>query len=162
MVLVNIPEQRKAVLIGKEGGTKRKIESLSGTKIFVGDEIQIEGDAENLIKTSEIIKAIGRGFPPETALKLGDERFCLDVINIKGSPNTIKRLLSRVIGTDGKAKQNIQNLTGASIAVYGKTVSIIGDYKQMENARVAVEMLLAGRKHTTVWRYLENINKQEV
>jgi len=162
MVLVNIPEQRKAVLIGKEGKTKKKIEHLTGARIFVGAEIQIDGDPENQLKTSEIIKAIGRGFSPEIALKLMDEDFQLDVINIKGSPNTIKRLLSRVIGTNGKAKKNIENLTGASIAVYGKTVSIIGDYKHMENARVAIEMLLAGRKHTTVWRYMENITKQEV
>lgn len=159
MVLLNIPEERKAILIGKEGKVKEKIESLTSTKISIGEEVGIEGDAENLLKTSEMVKAIGRGFSPDIALRLADEDFRLDVMNIKGSPNTIKRLLSRVIGTKGKAKQNIENFTGASIAVYGKTVSIIGRYKEAEDARTAIEMLLAGRKHTTVWRYLENIKR---
>ncbi len=160
-MLVSIPEERKAVLIGRDGEIKKRLEKLTETSIRIGNEIEIEGNPETLIKTTEIIKAIGRGFSPEIAFRLMDDDSCFDVITIKGSSNTIKRLLSRVIGTDGKAKKNIQKLTSASLVIYGKAISIIGSYTEVENARAAVEMLLAGRKHTTVWRYLENIKTEK-
>lgn len=160
-MLVKIPEERKAILIGKDGSTKSKIERLTQTKLVIAKEIVIEGNPEAILKAEEIVKAVGRGFAPNTALKLIRDGMQLDVINIKGSPNTIKRLLARVIGTQGKARRNMENLTGASIAVLGKTISIIGNNKQAQEARLAVEMLLAGRKHATVWRCLEDIKRED-
>ena len=155
MLSVKIPEERLAVLIGKNGATKAAIEKKTGTKITAGVEIEIEGDWETESKAADVVKAIGRGFQPATAFRLFKPNYVLDVIAIKGSPNTIKRLLARIIGSQGKARKNIELLTGAAMAVYGKTVSIIGDEKQTQLARDAVEMLLSGRTHSHVWRQLE-------
>ncbi len=157
MFTVNIPEERKPILIGKAGATKKFIEKKTNTRIKVGAEVEIEGENEFL--TGEIVKAIGRGFSPNRALKLLDSNYLLDVIQIKGSPDKIKRLLSRVIGTHGKTRKNIEDSTHAFISVYGRTISIIGSYKEVENAREAVEMLLEGSKHTTVYKYLSNLKE---
>ncbi|MBI4163931.1 MAG: RNA-processing protein [Candidatus Aenigmarchaeota archaeon] len=156
MFNVNIPEERRPILIGKDGETKKLIEKKTKTKIAIADdEISVEG--ENQLVTGEIIRAIGRGFSPQRALRLLDSDCILDVIQIKGTQNKIKRLMSRVIGSDGRARRNIENMTGALISVYGKTVSIIGNYKEVEHARKGVEMLLKGHKHPYVYRHLETI-----
>ncbi len=155
MIFVSIPNERKAILIGKDGTTKIKLEKKTGTKITVADEVAIEGDWETEVRAAEVVKAIGRGFSPSKALSLTRKDIFLDVISLKGSPNTIKRLMARVIGTSGKAKANIERFCGVSISVYGKTVSIIGTESRTRTARTAVEMILAGRMHNYVWRYLE-------
>lgn len=155
MLSLKIPEERVAVLIGESGATKALIEKKTKTKIHAGEEIVIDGDWETETKAGDIVKAIGRGFSPGKALRLVSPEVQFDVISLKGSPNTIKRLLARVIGTQGKSRKNIERLTGAYIAVYGKTISIIGNQKQAMNARSAVEMLLSGRTHSHVWKQLE-------
>ncbi|HLD41840.1 MAG TPA: KH domain-containing protein [archaeon] len=155
MILVSIPQERKAVLIGKDGQAKVQIEKKTGTRIRISEEVEIKGDWETETKAAEVIKAIGRGFAPTKALRLLQGENILDVISLKGSPNTIKRLMSRVIGTGGKAKKNIEKLCQVSISIYGKTVSIIGNQKQVQLARTAIEMLISGRMHSYVWRHLE-------
>ncbi len=155
MFNLNIPEDRRPILIGKNGETKKLIEKKTKTKISIDDEITIEGD--NQLVAGEIIKAIGRGFSPQRALRLLDSDSIFDVIQIKGTPKKIKRFMSRVIGSQGRARRNIENMTGAFISVYGKTISIIGNYKEVEHARKGVEMLLKGHKHPYVYRHLETI-----
>ncbi len=152
--LTNIPEERKAVLIGREGRAKREIENKTGTKITVRDDIEIRGEPLNIMKAREIIRAIGRGFSPGHALRLLDEDFRLSVIPVKGSPKRMKRLLSRVIGRRGLARERIEELTGCCISVYGKTISIIGTWEETEKARKAVEEILEGKQHPHVYRNL--------
>ncbi|MEM4835079.1 MAG: RNA-processing protein, partial [Ferroplasma sp.] len=49
----------------------------------------------------------------------------------------------------------IEELTGTYISISGNTVSIIGDFISIQYAREAVNMILQGRKHKTVYSYLE-------
>lgn len=152
---LRIPDNRKPVLIGKNGETKKHVEKKTRTEIAVGDEISISGELPDVLKSVDIVKAIGRGFSPRIALGMLSEDCTLDIISIKGTENTIKRLMARVIGKSGKARKNIENLTGAHISVYGKTISIIGKSDEVGPARRLIEMLLSGRMHSYVYRRLE-------
>ncbi len=60
-----------------------------------------------------------------------------------------------MIGTRGKTRRIIEDLTGADMSVYGHTVSLIADDVQLPIAQEAVEMLLKGSEHATVYRFLE-------
>lgn len=154
--ILSIPEERKAVLIGRDGKIKREIEEKTSTKIRVRGAIEIRGEPLNVINAKEIIRAIGRGFSPNHALKLLSEDFHLSVISLKGdSPKKMKRLLSRVIGKGGFAKKKIEELTGCSISVYGKTVSIIGTWEETEKAKNAIEGILGGAPHSHVYSNLQ-------
>jgi ribosomal RNA assembly protein len=42
------------------------------------------------------------------------------------------------------------------IAIYGKTVSLIGELENVMVAREAVEMILKGSRHKSVYSFLEN------
>ena len=71
------------------------------------------------------------------------------------SKSNLLRLKARCIGTKGKAKNTIENLTNTSISVYGKTISIIGLAEQVFLAKKAIEALLRGSKHGNVYKQLE-------
>lgn len=153
---IKIPEQRKAVLIGKDGSVKKELEKLTKTKIYVNENIGIEGESLNVIKTKEIIKAIGRGFSPENAFKLLNDEYQLVVMSLRNETRkTKRRLLSRIIGRKGSCKRRIEMRTKTYISVYGKTISIIGNWKDVEKAEKAIEMVLEGRPHSYVYRFLE-------
>jgi len=67
----------------------------------------------------------------------------------------MKIIKSRLIGTEGKTRKMIENCSGCSVSVYGKTVSIIGRYNQISMAREAINMILRGSKHSNVYRFLQ-------
>ena len=153
---ISIPEERKPVLIGKNGSTKNKIEKITKTRIMVREDIEIEGEALDVLKSKEIIQAIGRGFSPEISLGLVKEDVILLVTKITGTEKTIKRKLARVIGSQGKARKNIEFLTSTHISIYGKTVSVIGKYEDAVNAKDAIDSILSGSRHGYVYKNLES------
>ncbi|HIH21368.1 MAG: RNA-processing protein [Candidatus Diapherotrites archaeon] len=162
--LVRIPKDRVAVLIGKNGETKAVIEKATKTKLNIDSksgEVEIEGKSEKALEyyiATQVVKAIARGFSPEHALKLLDENYYLDIIDIEDFVGKReKELLSkkgRLIGKQGKVREKIEEETGCLVSVYGKTVSIIGTPESMEIARKAVEMILKGSSIEYVFRGL--------
>lgn len=160
---VKIPKERIAVLIGEKGATKRKLQNKTKTKIKVSSkegDVTIEGeDSLKVIKTKDIVKAVGRGFNPEIALELTKEEMILDLINIQDfsgkSKKAEERLKSRVIGTDGKARKMLEKMTNTNICVYGKTVAIIGKQEDVYLARRGVEIILNGAPHNNAYHWIQ-------
>ena len=76
------------------------------------------------------------------------------------SKNTLLRLKGRVIGKDGKSRQLIEELSEAYVSVYGKTVCIIGTAESASMAKRAVEYLLQGSTHASVYKWLENRRRE--
>lgn len=154
--VIKIPEQRKGVLIGKKGSVKGKLEGKTRTKITIDDAVEIEGEPLEVLKAKEIIKAIGRGFSPETAFRLLDDEFRLVIINLgQESEKKIRRVFSRIIGKEGKCKKRIQMQTKTNICIYGKTISIIGSWEDVEKASDVICLLMEGKPHSYVYRRLE-------
>jgi len=161
------------VLIGPEGRTKESIEE----KLSV--ELQIDGEAGDvtltlaknvedptlLFKAKDVVTAIGRGFSPEHAFRLiRDEESALDIIDLRTifgkSESDIRRIKGRIIGMDGKTRRIIEELTDTNICVYGHTVGIIGNIEQAQAAREAVQMLISGSLHSTVYRFLHRKRRE--
>lgn len=154
--IIKIPKSRIAVLIGEKGFTKRKIQDCTKTKIIVSDEeISIDGEGINIMDAENIVKAIGRGFSPENAFELLEENKTMLQIPLPEDRKILKRIKSRLIGTGGKARRNIERLTNTHVSIFGKTVSIIGDYENAECAFQAIEKLIKGYSHKSVYSFLE-------
>ncbi|RMD58473.1 RNA-processing protein [Candidatus Woesearchaeota archaeon] len=165
---LRIPRERIAVLIGKKGKIKSDIERATKTKIEIDSkegEVRIRGkDALLLYVAREIIRAIGRGFNPEAAQQLLKQDYGFELISITDyarNQGDVERLRGRVIGEGGKSRRTIEELTGASLCVYGKTVGIIAPIETIHLARKAVEMLLSGSMHSTVYRWLERKRREQ-
>ena len=164
---LKIPRERIAVLIGSEGENKRKIEDTLKVSLHINSEegdVFIKGDdALKLFNAQEIVRAIGRGFNPDIAFKLMKSDFVLDLINLKDffkNKNHMARIKGRIIGTDGKTRQIIEEHTGCNISIYGKTIGIIGRSETATIARKAIDMIIDGSQHSTVYRFLETKRKE--
>lgn len=163
---LKIPKERIPILIGKKGSIKKEIESKTKTKLKIskeGDVIISGEDTLDVYITKSIIKAIGRGFNPELALKLLNEDYCFEMIEIKDfagkSKNKVLRLKGRAIGQKGKCRKTVEDLTDTNVSVYGKTVSILGKTDNVGLARKALESLLRGARHGNIYKWLEKQRK---
>lgn len=121
---------------------------------------------DSMIKARQIILAISLGFDANTALELLNDDKYLDLIDLsdyigdKDRVNRLSRLKALIIGEGGKAKRNIEELTGTRIIIGEKVVSIIGDYEGVRAARDAIIMLINGKQHSTVYRWLQNWRRE--
>ena len=152
--IVRIPADRKAAFIGKGGRVKARIEKATQTDIEVSEDVRIMGDDPILfLKAKDIVIAIGRGFSPKQAERLLDEDCYLHVISLDGKcPKKRERLLGRVIGREGRSKETIEEETGASICIRGKTLALIGTPEELEPAEEAIDKLLAGKTHAYAYQ----------
>ena len=166
-LFTKIPGDRVGALIGPNGSVKDMIEKKlaveliidsvnGGVKIVLGSD---DADPASLFKAKEVATAIGRGFSSERAFYLfEDEELTLQVIDLREiigrSRSDLKRLKGRIIGKNGKTREIIEELTKALISVYGDTISIIGYIDQISVAREAIVMLLQGKQHRSVYRFL--------
>ena len=164
---VKIPNDRVGTLIGKNGETKRMLEKMSGIKLDIDAEGEVvfneeakDVDPLKVLMVMDVLKAIGRGFNPDRAVRLfeDDEYYeSFDIKEVAGDrPNQLARVRGRLIGKDGKTRRIIEELTGCYMSVYGNTVSLIGNSVSLPVAKHAVELILNGSEHATVYHYLES------
>jgi ribosomal RNA assembly protein len=165
---VRIPKERVGVLVGADGKVKRHIEEKLGVKLEVESESggvtatlnENATDPSLLFRAKDVVTAIGRGFAPEHALRLiRDEDAIFDLIDLRDtfgrSPSDIQRVKGRIIGMNGKTRRLIEELSNADMVVFGHTVGIIGTFEQVNIARSAVQMLIDGSQHHTVYKFLQ-------
>ncbi|MCE4617454.1 MAG: KH domain-containing protein [Desulfurococcales archaeon] len=165
---VKVPLNRIGVVIGKGGENIKRLQEKFHVRISVDTENGLviiepgEGvSAADMLKAADIVRAMALGFTPEQAFELVDEDMILVVIDLKtvvgDNQSAIRRLKGRVIGEKGRAKRTIEEVTGTKIVVGDYHIGIIGEYERAMAAKTAVEMLLEGRQHSTVYRHLEDI-----
>ncbi len=165
---VRIPKERVGVLVGLDGKVKQKIEEQLMVELQIESESggvtivlsERTNDPSLLFRAKDLVTAIGRGFSPEHAFRLlRNEDDIFDFIDFRvifgRSESDIKRVKGRIIGANGKTRKLIEELTDASVVVYGHTVGFIGTFEQVDVARNAVQMLIDGSQHHTVYKYLQ-------
>ncbi|MCR5026199.1 MAG: KH domain-containing protein [Methanobrevibacter sp.] len=165
---LKIPQNRVGALIGANGEVKKSIEKLTGTILDIDSEdgtvyISPREDMEDPLgvwNANHIVKAIARGFNPEVAMKLVHDDIYLEIMKlplyIGKSKKALARHKGRIIGKNGKTRELITELAEVDMAVYGKTVSLIGEMENVLVAKEAIEMILNGSRHKSVYAFLEN------
>jgi len=172
-ILVKIPKDRVGVLIGPEGKTKKTIEEKLSVELQIDSEtgdvtIMLADNAKDpsvLFKAKDVVTAVGRGFSPEHAFRLiYNEDMVLDIIDLRlifgRSESDMRRIKGRIIGMNGKTRRIIEELTETNVAIYGHTVGIIGGFEQAQIAREAIQMLIDGSLHSTVYRFLHRKRRE--
>jgi ribosomal RNA assembly protein len=170
---VRIPKERVGVVIGPDGRTKKKIEEKLSVELEIDSDAgdvhisvtENATDPSTLFRAKDVVTALGRGFSPEHAFRLvRDEDVLMELIDLRGvfgkSEADLKRVKGRIIGMNGKTRRIIEELTDANVAVYGHTVGVIGTLEQVQVARVAIEMLVKGSMHSTVYRFLHRKRRE--
>jgi ribosomal RNA assembly protein len=161
---VKIPQDRIGVLIGDGGETMREIEERAEVRLDIDSEtgsVRVEsvGDPITGLKGPDVVKAIGRGFAPEDALALLEgDMMMFDIVDVKAASRNksdLRRHKGRLIGEDGRTRELMEQLTGASVVIYGSTLAIIGGPEQVDAVREAAEMIIDGAPHGSVYSFLE-------
>jgi ribosomal RNA assembly protein len=167
-----IPKDRIGVLVGPKGVVKTRIQEKLFVELTIDSEsgnvdIALRPDApdpSNALRAKDIVQAIGRGFSPDRAFNLLIEDFTLGIIDLHEffgkNEAEIRRVDGRIIGREGKTRRIIEQLTGAQLSVSGHTVSIIGTYDAVSTAKDALEKLISGRQHGTVYKFLRKKRSQ--
>jgi len=161
-----IPRERVGVLIGPKGSVKSTIEQ----KLFVDLEIDSDTgsvyigvkpdspDPSSALRAKDLVLAIGRGFSPSRAFSLFNDDYSFDIVDLHDyfgkNEAEIRRVDGRIIGREGRARRNLEELTGTLISVSGHTVSVIGTFESVSMAKDALEKLIEGRQHGTVYKFL--------
>ena len=162
MRFVKIPMDRIAVLVGKDGEVKKDmgrrgvvldVNSKTGDVKISSQHPLLELNAEN------VVRMIGRGFSPDYAFLLFNEDYYFELFDIRDwvgkKPIQVKRVAGRIIGKNGKSRRVIEELSDTHVCVHGHTIGIIGRVEELHSARQAIEMLLDGSSHPSVYRFLE-------
>ncbi|WP_336024121.1 KH domain-containing protein [Halobellus salinisoli] len=161
---VTIPQDRIGVLIGEGGETMREIESRAEVRLDIDSEsgsvaIDDVGDPVSGMVAPDIVRAIGRGFTPESALSLLDgELRTFELVDLEShtrNKNDLKRQKGRLIGENGRTRELMEELTGAEVVIKGTTLGVIGQPEEVEAVRRAVGMILDGAPHGAVYSFLE-------
>mgnify|MGYP003689250639 FL=1 len=172
--LPRIPKDRIAVLIGSKGTTAKSLRNASGAKEFhidseTGDVEVVWGepgsyDPIKALKFPDVIKAVGRGMAPKAAIRLLEDENFFEMVDLKDfvgkRSHQQRRIRARIIGSQGKVRRLIENLTDVEVTIYKSTVVLVGDAEGIGLARQAVEMLAGGSEHGTVLSFLERRRKR--
>jgi len=167
---IKIPQDRVAVLIGTDGGTLSKLKQMAGCELEVeseSGEVTIHDEASTdtyrSFRMRDVIKAIGRGFTPEKSLSLLEDEMYYEELDIRDfagkSARRVQDVRARVIGSQGKTRRLVEELTDCHLSIKGNTVGMIGDLEGLKIAHKAVTMLLQGSEHSTVYSFLERKQK---
>ena len=144
---------------------KRKLQKELEVKITIeGNEVSIDGDADDEFFAEKIIVALNFGFPMDVALLIKREEFLFEILNIKDytTKKDLKTIRARIIGSGGKTLRTLATLTECFFEIKENTVGIIGSPENIENAQNSIISIIRGSKQANVYNYLEKHRTQPV
>ena len=110
-----------------------------------------------IYRFDKVISAIRVGFKFEDAIKIITEDWEYLMIDVKRAAekkaNHLLRMLSRVIGEKGKAKNKLGELTKAKIIIDDRFVHILGDKISSQAAYESIRKLIRGSPHSSVFNF---------
>lgn len=160
MKYLQVPDDRLDLL---DDSVLDRLEKTTGASVSIDAQsksvsVQHE-DSVAEMDTSEVIRAISRGFEPHTAMRLAQEQLVrFEEINVREKTRNAKefrRQKGRIIGENGRTRELLEELSGADVRVYDNYVSIIGTVMEVKTVRMAVNRLTNGEPHAGVYAFLE-------
>ena len=139
----------------------RDLSTKTGAKISRNSEgdLQLEGEGGSEWFAEQVLTALVLGFEYKRALKMLNDEFFLEVIDLNaamwGKKNRIEQMKGRIIGTEGKAKATLEYLSDCWMSISDDKVALLGRYEDLKTAKAGVLKLLEGKSHGTVYSFLE-------
>ena len=143
---------------------KEKLEKELDVKIFnKGKNVFVDGDGDKEFIALKVLEALGLGFSVDVALLLKDEEMIFQVLNIKDltKRKNLHEIRARIIGSERKTLDNIENLSDCAICLHDSQVGVIGSVNCMDDAIIAFKSLIQWSKQGNVYARLEREKKKK-
>ena len=129
-----------------------------------GKEVKIEGTPEDEYIAEKVIDALNFGFEYSAAVQIKEEDFTFEILNIKEytKRQNLKMVRARIIGTQRKALNTIEQLTECKLELKDNQVGIIGPVESIENAQTAIISIIHGAKQSNAYKFLEKNKPQPI
>lgn len=164
MTLIPLPANRVAMFEKNDRKLLKEIEKRGSVTLKIKEEqMEIEGEGGTEFFAEQVVKAICMGFEPQKAFKLFNDEFFLEIIDLEQVVSRNEKRLAlykaRIIGTEGKARTTIEELSDAFVSVYENKIALIGRFEELKAAKEGIKMLLEGKTHNSVYAFLEKQRK---
>jgi len=140
------------------------LERMLKVKISVrGRLVTLEGEPLDEYAALQVFEAINTGFSARTSTLILDENFVFEKLQIKDytKRKDLEIVRGRIIGTHGRTKHTIQQISGCEIKIQENTIGIIGPADRIQYAITAITNIIRGSKQGNAYKYLERINAQK-
>jgi len=140
---------------------KKFLERIFKVKIEIkGRQIFVEGESLNEFEMEAVIDAMNLGFSARTAALIKEEDIVFEKLNIKDHTRrkNLEIVRGRLIGTHGKTKNTLEQISGCEIKIKDNIVGVIGEAESVADALVGIGNIIKGSKQTNVYKFLERIN----
>ena len=157
-MLVFEHEKLKKILANKrilEKKLKVKIEESNGEVFLSGDEL-------DRFVAERVLEALANNFSFQIALLLAEPDYVFEKIPVKEftKKKNLKLVKARIIGTNGRTLELMQELSDCHMVLKENIVYIIGRVDKIKDAENALKSLIAGSKQASVYKYLEHARKR--
>ena len=165
MPTIPIPDKRLKAVSDKDFAVLKEIEKELGVSAkLVDGNVELEGDGGKCWIAEQVLNAISLGFDANKAYKLFNDEYFLETIDLDvlfgKNEKLIERYKARVIGSEGRAKRVLEDLSEAHLSIWENKIAILGTFDKLSEAKEAITQLLKGSTHAGVYAYLEK-NKRE-
>lgn len=143
---------------------KNELEKALNIEISIeGKKVIIEGSSIEEYEATKVLDAINFGFSAKKAIVLKEDTMDFKIINIKNfsKKKDLKTVRGRIIGSKGRTKKTIENITGCNLVIKENEMGIICSVDSIDEVMTAIENLIRGTKQSNTYRYLEKMNKKE-
>lgn len=142
---------------------KAELERSLNIKLTLeGNMITFEGAAVDEYVARQVLEAMAFGFSASKALLLKDEEMAFRIVHIKDhTKRNLEAIRSRVIGTRGKTRRTISDITGCDVLITDTDIGIIGHVEDAEDTERAFIQIIRGMKQSNAYQYLEKRNKEK-
>jgi ribosomal RNA assembly protein len=154
----------ETIYLQKTNELKREKEFLEyALKVAIkirGKKISVEGDALDEYEAIKVLEAMNYGFSARTAALIIGGEFVFREIPIKEHTRrkNLELVRGRLIGTHGKTKNTLEQISGSVIRIKDNTVAVIAPAEEISYITTAITNILKGTKQQNSYKFLERIN----
>ena len=144
---------------------RKKLEKVLKVKITnTGNEVAINGNAEDEYEALKVLDALDMGFSFSDAIAIKTSELEFDKLNIKDfvRRGNLERVKGRLIGKNGRVLSTLSLLTKCSLEVKGNEIGIIGNPEDIKPSIDAILQIIHGSKHANVYRGLEKRKEEPI